>query len=144
MNRPYTYFIEDITMADGLSIGIYRIDGTQQGRAALTILNGLRVYYATTPVMEDERVPLTILIDSKCHSHTAHVSTGDAKHHTSDRTTSLSTYYIMYVYEYIYIYIHIYSVYEKLFKTSDIMYSFKGIYVGHSSTFSGHFACHKP
>ena len=90
-------------MADGLSLGIYRIDGTQQGRAALTILNGLRLYYATTPVMEDERVPLTILIDSKCHSHTAHVSTGDAKHHTSDMTTSLSTYYIMYVYEYMYI-----------------------------------------
>ena len=30
------------------------------------------------------------------------------------------------------------SVYEKLFKTSDIMSVFKGFCVGHSSTFSGH------
>ena len=36
------------------------------------------------------------------------------------------------------------SVYEKLVQTSDIMSVFKGIYVGHSSTFSGHFGCHKP
>ena len=36
------------------------------------------------------------------------------------------------------------SVYEKLLKTSDIMSDFQGIYVGHSSTFSGHFRCHKP
>ena len=36
------------------------------------------------------------------------------------------------------------SVYEKLFKTSDIKSVFKGICVGHSSTFSGHFGCHRP
>ena len=35
------------------------------------------------------------------------------------------------------------SVYEKLFKTSDIMSVFTGIRVGHSSRFSGHFGCHK-
>ena len=37
-----------------------------------------------------------------------------------------------------------YSVYEQLFKTSDILSFFKGICVGHSSTFFGHFGCHKP
>ena len=36
------------------------------------------------------------------------------------------------------------SVYEQLFKTSDIMSVFKRICVGHSSTFYGYFGCHKP